>query len=149
MTDKKADPSQNLQTLAAEACDLWQEHLAAYATDPKAKAELMRLLEPSRRLFAEWAGLMQHGLYGGSTFGKGSTGSKSGTAASAFGSHHGEAGSSAGAATARSSFGDGALDVARLAARVAELENRLARLEPGAKKNTRESRATHRSRAKS
>ena len=69
MTEEKPDPSRDLQALAGEACDLWQEHLATYANDPKAKEELMRLLAPSRQLFAEWASLMQNGFHG-ANFGK-------------------------------------------------------------------------------
>ncbi|MDP9126688.1 MAG: hypothetical protein M3N08_00310 [Pseudomonadota bacterium] len=103
----------DLAALAAEALDLWQEHLALSASDPKAKAELMSLLEPSRRLFADWTTMMQKGAYG---------------------THPASAQSDAplrpsGAAPAGPSSDDGALRIAQLAHRVAELEKRLAKLE--------------------
>lgn len=50
--------------LASEACDMWQEHLATCANDPKAREELMRLLEPSRRMFADWTTLVQNATHG-------------------------------------------------------------------------------------
>ncbi|MDX2028767.1 MAG: hypothetical protein SFW62_09065 [Alphaproteobacteria bacterium] len=110
-TDK---PPADLTALAAEALDLWQEHLASYAADPKAKKEMMRLLEPSRRLFADWATMMQHGPYGTSA---------SASAKSAVAAARPEA--------ARPASDDGALRLAQLAHRVAELEKRLAELESG------------------
>ena len=112
MTAQKPPLSPDLAALASEACDLWQEHLAAFASDPGAKAELMRLMEPSRRLFAEWAAVMQHGSHGA----------------------HGKNGSGfspAGATTARTASDANADDVAQLSRHVAALEKRLALLESG------------------
>lgn len=55
MTDPARPPfSSDLNALALEALDLWQEHLTHLANDPKAKQDLAQLMEPSRRLFAEW-----------------------------------------------------------------------------------------------
>jgi hypothetical protein len=45
--------------LAAEACAAWQKNLSATANDPAAKAELMKLMEPSRQVFAEWSKMMK------------------------------------------------------------------------------------------
>ena len=136
MTSEKSALSHDLDALAREACDLWQEHLASYAADPKARAELMRALEPSRRLFAEWAFLMQHGSYGKGFFGKNAAGSAGRPSAetssdSTEGRRSGSPGAvgPAGAAAARPAF-DGRNDVmARLADHAAQLEKRVAELE--------------------
>ena len=57
-------PAADLNALAAEACDLWQAHLTAMATNPNARADLMQMTEPTRRLFADWAAMMQNGPHG-------------------------------------------------------------------------------------
>ena len=44
---------------------MWQEHLSNLAHNPDARAELTRFLEPQRRIFADWAGMMQQGMNGG------------------------------------------------------------------------------------
>ena len=108
MASGKSPPS-DLTALAAEAMNLWQEHLAACATDPKAKAELMKLLEPSRQAFADWTAMMQHG------------GHASGASTKTT--------SKGGATAAGPASDDSALRLAQLAHRVAELEKRLDRLE--------------------
>ncbi|MGB9153516.1 MAG: hypothetical protein WCD70_10570, partial [Alphaproteobacteria bacterium] len=60
MTTKQPD-FPDLNVLAIEACDMWQEHLSTLATDPAARADLTRFLEPQRRMFADWASMMQQG----------------------------------------------------------------------------------------
>lgn len=112
MASEKLPPA-DLQALAAEALDLWQEHLAMTASDPVAKTEIMKLLEPSRRMFADWATMMQNGPYAANASPKSATANviKDGPA-------------STGAAS-----DDGALRIAQLAHRVAELEKRIAQLE--------------------
>ena len=120
-----SDPSSpNLTALASEALNLWQEHLAKLAADPKAKADLAQMMEPSRKMFAEWMEKAQNAAHGtaSSASPEAATG---GTAASA----------PDGAATVRPASDDGALRFAQLALHVAELEKRVARLE------ARESRA--------
>jgi hypothetical protein len=139
MTSPKTSPS-DINALAAEVMDLWQEHLAIYAADPKAKAELMKLLEPQRQLFADWMAMMQNAPHGASS--KTSTGSSSGSGGSAA------AVKPHGAAATAASSDDGALRLAQLAHRMAELEKRMAKLEsrssPGigsVAKTTRRSKA--------
>ena len=107
--------------LAAEACDLWQEQLSAVADNGVARAELMRLLEPSRRLFADWAAMMQTSAHGDSPFtgGRGAQAARSTATASR-------------AAPPGAASDDGALRLAQLTHHVAELERRLVRLESGA-----------------
>ncbi len=56
------------RALAREALDVWQEHLAFYASDPKAKDDLTHLIEPLAKMFAE------NGL-GSAWTGKGATSS--------------------------------------------------------------------------
>ncbi|HEU0118700.1 MAG TPA: hypothetical protein VFR09_08725 [Alphaproteobacteria bacterium] len=124
MTSEKASTSADINALASEVMDLWQEHLAVYASDPKAKVELMRLLEPQRQLFADWASMMQNGFHAGNAA------SSSGSTPAA-GSETGPSSTnvSDGAAPAPASFDDSALRLAQLAHRVAELEKRLKQLE--------------------
>jgi hypothetical protein len=117
MASEKSLPT-DLNALAAEALDLWQEHLAAASSDPIAKAEMMRLLEPSRRLFADWAAMMQSGAHA--------------TGASAKPSHTASPNAPAkahGAEAVWPASDDGTLRIAQLAHRVAELEKRVAKLE--------------------
>jgi hypothetical protein len=142
MTGEKTDPAHDLEALANEACDLWQEHLASYAADPKTRSELMRLLEPSRRLFAEWAVLMQHGPHA-EFFGKSGTGpslAKSGPSGGAVPPRP---------AAARAASDGGVVPVARLADIVAGFEKRLARIEHGSAKSPRASAHAPRTRTKS
>ena len=108
-------PPADLNALASEALDLWQEHLGIAASDPAAKAEMMKLLEPSRRMFADWAAMMQNGAHA--------------TGASAKSTRTETHAKTGGAEAARPASDDGALRVAQLAHRVAELEKRLAKLE--------------------
>ena len=113
MTTQKSD-STDLNTLAVEACDAWQEHLSTLANDPAARAELTRFLEPQRKLFADWAAMMQQS----------GTNEPPRTQNSAAPQPAPEAAASGGAA-----HGDDPLRVAQLALRVAELERRIAQLE--------------------
>ena len=147
----------DLKALANEALDLWQEHLAAYANDPKAKAELMRLMAPAQRLFAEWAVLMQHGSYGDITK-HAKTGRASGAATGAYGGgDHDSAGAhKTRAATVGFASDGGSVVMAELAQhaeklekRVAELEKRLARHDAGSDGASRSSASTRRPRPKS
>jgi hypothetical protein len=112
MTTQKPDLT-DINKLAIEACDMWQEHLSTLASDPSARAELTRFLEPQRRLFADWAAMMQQG---GSHDAKRQTPNATETAPAA-------------AAPSGVAHGDDALRVAQLALRVAELEKRIAQLE--------------------
>jgi len=109
----------DLEALASEVCDLWQDYINALAGQSAAKADFVRLLEPQRRLFADFMTMMQHGRDG--------TASPASTAAKPHAA-------SAGAAPPAGSSDDSALRMAQLAHRVAELEKRLNRLEaaPGA-----------------
>jgi hypothetical protein len=118
MTSEKNSTSADINALAAEALDLWQEQLAVYAADPKAKAELIRVMEPARHWFAEWATMMQHGGHGADFFAHGGTpaGAGSRTGASR-------------AAPLRPASDDGALDLAQLSHHVAVLEKHVAELE--------------------
>jgi ribosomal protein S15P/S13E len=113
-SDKSPHPA-DLNALATEALDLWQEHLATYTSDPKVKEELMRVMEPQRRLFADWAAMLQNGLHerGASTKQRpyGTPAAKAGTTAATVASD------------------DGALRLSQLAHRVAQLEKHLAEFE--------------------
>ena len=123
---KPLDPS-DLNALAAEVMDIWQDHLAVYAADPKAKAELMHLLEPQRQLFADWAVMMQNSLHGAGANST-SSNSASGAANPSGAANQGPVNSgkssagTSGAASAAAPYDDGALRLAQLAHRVAELE---------------------------
>lgn len=136
MTANKAHPT-DIHSLAAEVMDLWQEHLSLYASDPDAKAELIKLLEPQRQLFADWTAMMQNNVHG---TGAAKTDSSARTQAAS------PTVASAGAASAAPAFDDGALRVAQLAHRLAELEKRVSQLESqivaGAAKTSRR-RKTH------
>lgn len=101
-------PLPDWNALAKETLDMWQEHLAAYAADPKAKADLAGMVAPASKMFAEWTNMMQHGLYGT----KPDTSADNNDAKEA-------------------AYGDAASDVgvAELATRVAELERQLDELE--------------------
>jgi len=124
MTTKTPDFS-DMNALALEACDMWQEHLSNFANNPDARSEMMRFLEPQRRMFADWASLMQQGVYG-----TGNARSDTTKPEPAEQSASTEA-ESASAATAQSSaaHGDDSLRLAQLALRLAELEKRVAQLE--------------------
>jgi hypothetical protein len=145
MTAKQPDFAE-LNALAIEACDMWQEHLSTLAHDPSARAELTRFLEPQRRLFADWVSMMQQGGSTASTSPQNpSAGSPSTGMHQAGGSH--DSNSKWGGAQApdiaptpiadpepqpaprSDEHGDDALRVAQLAYRVAELEKRLVQLE--------------------
>ncbi len=131
--------------LATEACELWQEHLATCSSDPKAREELMRLLEPSRRMFADWTTLMQNATHGhgappnfsdSSTAGPAANGgSGPASAPSASAANREAASGEAGAEAARMAPDDIIVRLAqlahRMAERMAELEQRVARLESG------------------
>jgi hypothetical protein len=151
MNEDKPDPARDLAALAREACDLWQEHLASYANDARGKAELMRMMAPTHRLFAEWATLMQNSAYGG-IFGKGGSSGAAGgkTSGTAGVGKSAAAGSAASRSEAAGPASDGsALELAELADRVARLEEQLARLEHSSAGKTPPSHPTSRPRAKS
>jgi hypothetical protein len=119
MSDDKASinmQTPDLEALASEVCDMWQDYFAALASGAASKADLVQLLEPQRRLFADFIGMMQHQPHGSHS-------------AYASGKHQAAPRAQAGAAPASSSSDDGTLRLAQLAHRVAELEKRLAKLE--------------------
>jgi hypothetical protein len=112
----------DLEALASEVCDMWQDYFSALASGAASKADLTQLLEPQRRMFADFMSMMQHaphGTYPNSTKAFGPGGKSAGGAAPS------------GAAPLAFASDDGSLRVAQLAHRVAELEKRLAKLEHG------------------
>ncbi|MFA5041610.1 MAG: hypothetical protein WC464_08265 [Bdellovibrionales bacterium] len=129
MTETKKTEFADINALAMEACDMWQEHLSNLANDPAARAELTRFLEPQRRLFADWAAMMRQGgvhetdgVKEQPSTGKNNASSSSASApTSATATPPGDA-----------SHGDDPLRVAQLALRLAELEKRVAKLESNA-----------------
>jgi len=131
MTTTKQPDFKDINALAIEACDMWQEHLSNLANDPSARAELTRFLEPQRRLFSDWAAMMQQG--GG--YDPNSAGKKPAEAAAkdnvspspATAKETGAASSATPQGGA--AHGDDPLRVAQLALRLAELEKRVAQLE--------------------
>jgi len=132
-----AGTSADLNSLAAEVMDLWQEHLATYATDPAAREGLARMLEPQRQLFADWSTMMQNGMHGASAAQTNRAERSDSTNPSAPAPQPAH-----GAAPAAAPSDDGALRVAQLALRMAELEKRMAKLESAyATKNQRRSKA--------
>jgi uncharacterized protein YceH (UPF0502 family) len=129
MTAKQPDPT-DINALAMEACDMWQEHLSSLANDPSARAELTRFLEPQRRLFADWASMMrQGGSYENRP--KEETAAKADDPAQDASSEASGTTAAPAPATAQglASHGDDPLRVAQLALRLAELEKRVAQLE--------------------
>jgi len=126
----------DIQALAAEVVNLWQDHLSVLATDPQAKAELMQLMEPQRRLFADWAAMMQNGLHArgasphpGQPPSPPSAPSGFGNAKSAAAAPESVADTAARSEAAAAAFDDSALRLAQLAHRTAQLENRVSELE--------------------
>ncbi|NTU76356.1 MAG: hypothetical protein HGA90_00825 [Alphaproteobacteria bacterium] len=103
MTGENKPESPEWAMLAQDILGLWQDHLATLAADPKAKAEMAQYMAPSARLFAEWADMVQHGVYGNKD---------SGPAKAPSASAH-----------------SGPDNVAELARRLARLERRLGELE--------------------
>jgi hypothetical protein len=129
--------SADMNALAAEVMDLWQEHLATYASDPAARDELTRMLEPQRQLFADWTSLMQNGIHGAPTA-QTNRAERSDTANPSKPAPQ----PAHGATPAATPSDDGALRVAQLALRMAELEKRMANLESSLlPKNQRRSKA--------
>ena len=129
MTTKQPD-FKDINALAIEACDMWQEHLSNLANDPSARAELTRFLEPQRRLFSDWAAMMQQG--GG--LDPNNAGKKPAEAAAKDNASPAATAKETGAASSATpqggaAHGDDPLRVAQLALRLAELEKRVARLE--------------------
>ncbi|MDX9688858.1 MAG: hypothetical protein RBT70_00125 [Alphaproteobacteria bacterium] len=55
----KTPPRQDWNLLAKEAMDLWQNHLASLASDPKAKEEMIKFVTPMTQMYTQWASLMQ------------------------------------------------------------------------------------------
>lgn len=137
MTAKQPDFT-DINALAMEACDLWQEHLSNLANDPNARNELMRFLEPQRRLFADWASMMRQGgvhEQGPARDEPTASGQPQASApAAASGPEEASGGDEPASeapstAPGSSALGDDPLRVAQLALRVAELEKRVAVLE--------------------
>jgi hypothetical protein len=130
MNDRKSPTESDLTALAASALDLWQDQLTVYAVDPAAKTELMRMMEPARQWFAEWAAMMQHGLHGANIFGTNiPSGGIPGSGISPDGISPGGKTAAARPTAAGGASDDGALGVAQLAYHVATLEKRVAELE--------------------
>lgn len=119
MTTSSKTEIPDLTALAAEACDLWQEHLATYAQDPEAKAAMLRMMEPQRQLlsglFADYATMVQNAQHGSHP--------------STPRAHTASDAPTSGPTAASSSSDDIALRVAQLAHRVAYLEKHCAELE--------------------
>ena len=139
MTAQQPDFS-DLNKLAIEACDLWQEHLSSFAKDPAARAELTRFLEPQRRMFADWVQMMRQAPASAPADRRPSAGEtpherprpapEPASSQPAADSVRNDARSDANLPPSRGvEHGDDALRVAQLAYRVAELERRLAQLE--------------------
>lgn len=139
-------------SLASEACDMWQQHLAACSNDPKAREELMRLLEPSRRMFADWTSMVQNATHGhGSPTASATQPNANPAAATDDGAARQRQSDSAnpgdestpataGAEAARMAPDDIIVRLAqlahRMAERMAELEQRISRLESGRAEET-------------
>ncbi len=49
--------------LAREALDLWEGHLSAISSDPKAKEEMAKFIAPMSHMFTQWSDMMQGGLH--------------------------------------------------------------------------------------
>ncbi|MDR3423591.1 MAG: hypothetical protein P4M13_00720 [Alphaproteobacteria bacterium] len=129
MTTKQPDLS-DINALAIEACDMWQEHLSTLASDPKAREELTRFLEPQRRLFADWAAMMQQGgSYGNSNAKAEPSSGESPADAASSAKPDPSVGAAAATASGDAAHGNDPLRVAQLALRLAELEKRVAQLE--------------------
>jgi hypothetical protein len=124
MTEKKPDPP-DINALALEACDMWQEHLSNLANDPSARAELTRFLEPQRRLFADWAAMMQQGGSHGTSRAQEEPAAKPNNDVGPTSPAPAAPATPSGVAA----HGDDPLRVAQLALRLAELEKRVAQLE--------------------
>ncbi len=123
MTNAKTPNWTDLNALAIEACDMWQDYLGTLAADPSARAQLTHFLEPQRKLWADWASVVQKG-------------GAHGTAANAAGEqppHDAHAIHNipdTGAAPPRDAATDGdAFRAFLLAERVADLEKRLGQIE--------------------
>ena len=119
MTESTKTSSPDLAALAAEACDLWQEHLAGYAGNPDARAAMMQMMEPQRQmlagLFADYTTMMQNAGHAPQSSPHTPSTDASQTAA--------------GTATSGTASDDIALRMAQLAHRVAQLEKRCLELE--------------------
>jgi uncharacterized protein YceH (UPF0502 family) len=97
--------------LATDACEQWQQQLTAFTSDPKAKEELQRLMEPSRQMMSEWSKMVMN----------------AGTMPSASTAKAPQ--EKPQAAPEQPIADDIGLRLAQLACRVAELEQRIAQLE--------------------
>jgi len=105
---------------------MWQEHLSNLASDPSARAELTQFLEPQRRLFADWAAMMQQGGSHESRRAHESSSAPQGAPAS---ESTAEGSQDPSAPPGGAAHSDDPLRVAQLALRLAELEKRVAQLE--------------------
>jgi hypothetical protein len=128
MTETKTPNLTDINALAMEACDMWQEHLSSLANDPSARAELTRFLEPQRRLFTDWAAMIRQGGVNEPDRASAEPSARKDDAAPEPAASATAASASAtpsGTATHR----DDPLRVAQLALNLAELEKRVAKLE--------------------
>jgi hypothetical protein len=134
MTNKQPDPV-DINALAMEACDMWQEHLTNLANDSAAREELTKFLEPQRRLFADWANMMRQGGRNDSSRAKEETAANSdippepAPTADAPAEAAAAADPAPAAPSGTAAHGDDPLRVAQLALRLAELERHIAQLE--------------------
>ena len=129
MTSSSKPNYSDLTSLAAEACDLWQEHLSTIAQSPDAKATLMSMVEPQRQLFAslfaDYAAMMQNARHDTTPQPRPSPHKPEGTSAFSSGAHD----AAQGAESTDPASNDVTLRLAQLALRVAQLEQHIAGLE--------------------
>ncbi|MCL2473635.1 MAG: hypothetical protein FWF23_01850 [Alphaproteobacteria bacterium] len=131
--NEKSNQKPDLNALAIEACDMWQEHLSNIANNPEVRSEFTKFLEPQRRLFADWAKFLQNGFKPADSTNdavKPEEPQQQPTPETVNASANSEQPSAPQNPSQSSSpYDSDSLHVAQLALRVAELERRLAQLE--------------------
>jgi len=141
MTESSKPDFSDFTALAAEACDLWQEHLSSYAQNPENRMHLMSFVEPQRqllsRLFTDYTAMMQKARYDQPPKSAPSSKSDGSSADNAESAPFPTRTAATGAAP-----DDTALRLAQLAHRVAQLEQHIAELDKrlaqtGPRKNPR------------